>query len=313
MGRRIGAGRWFALVALPLLLAAIAGGCGGGSTASTSTLGIATWNVRWLGATGRGPTDEVLQAANACALISEADLDVWALQEVVSATSFAWLLACLPDHDGVLSDDPAVAGGAEAFGPRDLKLALLWKRSVASLREARIVLAESAHDFGGRPPLEVRLEVALGGATGERTFVVVHAKALADLASWQRRANGSVALKAHLDAHGPGRKVIALGDLNDDLDTSIAAGQASPYQNFLSDPARYDIPSWSLTRSRIATTCWLPGAVDHQIVTRAQGDDLVAGSVASYRPGDGIADYCRTTSDHYPTIARYAFPGAASP
>ena len=58
--------------------------------------------------------------------------------------------------------------------------------------------------------------------------IVLHMKAFDDVPSWQRRQSAANALKSYLDTNYPTQKVIVVGDWNDDVDTSITAGQASP-------------------------------------------------------------------------------------
>lgn len=277
---------------------------------TAATLDVANWNLEWFGDTGNAPTNDALQQANVRDAILGTDFDVWGLVEVVSA--FSTLKAALPGYDGVLSNDPVVTSGSAYYTASEQKVALLWKTSVASLVSARLILTANDYDFGGRPPMEVTLRVTLNGTTEDRVFIVLHAKAMSDTTSWQRRLNASTALKAYLDATWPTQKVTVLGDLNDDIDTSITAGKASPYQNFVSDVARYTFATLPLSQGGIASTCNYTDTIDHQLLTNELAQDLVAGSVQVYRLDGQISGYCTNTSDHYPVLARYVF-GSGSP
>ncbi|ULT42044.1 hypothetical protein KRR40_47200 [Niabella defluvii] len=74
----------------------------------------------------------------------------------------------------------------------------------------------------------------------EISFVLIHAKADNDPASYNRRLGGSLELKDSLDTYYAGKNVIILGDYNDNFDKSIVTGKPSPYQNFLNDAVRYN-------------------------------------------------------------------------
>ncbi len=314
------------LALLPLLFA-----CGGADDAlqagqaasaitlaprgTATTLDIANWNLEWFGDTSEAPTNDALQQSNVRDVIAGTDFDVWALEEVVSSTAFANLLAGLSGYDGILANDARVTSGSSYYATSEQKVALVWKKSLGSLVSAKLILTSNDTDFAGRPPMEVHLKLTNNGASEERIFIVLHAKAMADAASWQRRVNASNALKAYLDATYPTQKVIALGDWNDDIDTSILAGYASPYENFVADSSHYDFPTWTLSQKNIGTTCDYSDAIDHQLVTNELAADLVAGSVESYRVDAKVSGYCTNTSDHYPTLVRYDFgfgTGAAS-
>ncbi|HTE54036.1 MAG TPA: lamin tail domain-containing protein [Kofleriaceae bacterium] len=278
-----------------------------------ATLDVANWNLEWFGDTGNGPTNEALQLANARDTIQGTDFDVWSLEEVASASAFRSLVGQLPGYAGVIASDPVVAGGTASYSAGEQKPALVYKTSLASLVSARIILTASDSDFAGRPPLEVKLSVTLGGVTQERIFIVLHMKAFADTTSWQRRASASAALKSFLDATYPTQRVIVLGDWNDDLDTSITSGRPTPYANLNADPGRYTFLTRVLTDAGVATTCDFSDAIDHQLVTNEIAADRVSGSVEAYELDAQIPSYCNTTSDHFPVLVRYRFGGGTPP
>lgn len=189
-----------------------------------TTLDIAGWNVEWFGSTGFGPTNEALQLENVRDVIKGTDFDIWALEEVVSASQWSSLKAQLPGYAGVLSNDSLVVQGSSYYSSGEQKVGVLYKTSVASVQSAKIILTGQDFNFGGRPPLEVKLTVSVNGSTISLVLIVLHAKAMADADSYTRRKAGSVALKAYLDSTYPSERVIVAGDFNDDLDFSIAGG-----------------------------------------------------------------------------------------
>jgi len=313
-----------------LLLASVATACGGDpedfapeSTLATredaitvpakgtaSTLDIGTWNIEWFGDTANGPTNETLQQANVRDVISGADLDIWGLEEVVSETAFNNLKAQLPGYAGFLANAASVTNGAtyySGFSNKEQKVGILYKTSVASVLGAKVILTANDYDFAGRPPLEVKLRVSLNGRTEDLVVIIFHAKAGSDTTSWQRRTNGSAALKSYLDTTYPTTKVMVIGDWNDDVDTSITSGKASSYVNFVNAPASYTFPTKALSDARISTTTSYPDAIDHQLFTNELAPQYVAGSVTAYRVDQYIPSYSTTTTDHFPVLSRYTW------
>ncbi|QRN98548.1 endonuclease/exonuclease/phosphatase family protein [Archangium violaceum] len=310
-----------------LLLASLTAACGGSPEEHTSdselatredavtipargtatTLDFGNWNVEWFGSTSNGPTNESLQLTNARDVIQGADLDIWGLEEVVSTTSFSNLKSQLTGYAGLLASDSTVTNGSSYYSSSEQKVGILYKTSVASVLSARVILTSYDTDFAGRPPLEVKMRVNLNGRTGDIVVIVLHAKAYDDTTSWQRRYNASQALKSYLDSTYPTTKVIVFGDWNDDVDTSITSGKASPYQNFVSDSADYTFPTKALSDAKIATTASYPDAIDHQLVTNELKATYVSGSVQAYRVDSYISNYSNTTSDHFPVLSRYTW------
>lgn len=282
------------------------------SRGSASTLDFGAWNLEWFGDAGNGPTNEALQLANARDVIAGADLDVWGLEEIVSASQFAALTAQLPGYAGLLANDPSVVNGPayySDFGNAEQKVALLYKTSVASVLGAAVILTQNNNDFAGRPPLEVRLRIASGAGTEDIVVIVMHPKCCTDSTSYQRRVTAASALKAYLDATYPTQKVWVIGDFNDDVDTSISTGRASPYQPFVTDTARYLVPTKALSDARISSTVSNSETIDHHVVSNEAGATYVAGSAEVYRVDAYVPSYATTTSDHYPVLSRYTLGG----
>jgi endonuclease/exonuclease/phosphatase family metal-dependent hydrolase len=313
-----------------LLLASLAIACGGEpadfeseSTLATredavtipargtaTTLDFGNWNIEWFGDTSNGPSNETLQQSNVRDVINGADLDIWGLEEVVSVTAFNNLKSQLPGYAGFLANDPSVLNGAayySDFSNTEQKVGILYKTSVASVLGAKVILTANDYDFAGRPPLEVKLRVSLNGRTEDIVVIIFHAKAGSDSTSWQRRFNASAALKTYLDNTYPTAKVVVIGDYNDDLDTSITSGKASPYANFVNAPASYTLPTKALSDAKISTTTGYPDAIDHQMLTNEMAPRYVAGSVEAYRVDQYISNYSTTTTDHFPVLSRYTW------
>jgi PKD repeat protein len=286
------------------------------SRGSAIDLDIGTWNLEWFGDTGFGPTNETLQQSNARDVLAGADQDIWGLQEIVSASAFSTLVAGMPGYAGILANDPFVVGGTtyyNDFSNQEQKVALVYRTSIASVFGAKVILGSEDYNFAGRPPVEFRMHVNLNGGSEDIVVIVLHAKSGADATSLSRRAAASTALKNYVDTTWPTQKVWIIGDFNDDMDTSILAGNPSPYANFVNDGVRYAVTTKSLSDAGVATTVSYPDAVDHQIGSNEAGATYVAGSATAYRVDSYITNYGTTTSDHYPVLTRWSFgPGGAT-
>ncbi|HVH12538.1 MAG TPA: lamin tail domain-containing protein [Longimicrobium sp.] len=276
---------------------------------TASTLDVATWNIEWFGSTGNGPTNETLQLQNARDVINGTQFDIWGVAEIVDQTAWNNLESQLTGYSGFLASESTVTNGSAYYSASEQKVGILYRSSIATLLGAKVILTANDADFAGRPPLEVRLQVTLNGTTETVVVIVLHMKAFDDVPSWQRRANASAALKAYLDSTWPTQKVIVVGDWNDDVDTSITAGQATPYQNFVSDAADYSFPTRALSLAGISSTTGYPDIIDHHLATNELAATLVPGSTEVYRVDSYISSYDATTSDHFPVLTRYTFGG----
>lgn len=274
---------------------------------TAATLDVASWNIEWFGSTGGGPTNEPLQLQNARDVIAGTDFDIWGVAEITDQAAWNNLESQLTGYTGFLAGESVVTGGSASYGATEQKVGILYRSSVATLVGAKVILTAYDTDFAGRPPLEVRLNVTLNGTTEQVVVIVLHMKAFDDVPSWQRRANASAALKTYLDATWPTQKVIVVGDWNDDVDTSITSGQATPYQNFVSDAASWAFPTRALSLAGVSSTTGFPDIIDHHLNSNELNATLVPGSTQVYRVDSYISSYDATTSDHFPVLSRYTF------
>lgn len=274
---------------------------------SASTLDIGTWNLEWFGDAGNGPANEALQLSTVRSAMAGMNLDIVGVQEIVSQTQWDALEAALPDYSGFLAGEDLVTGGPGSYSRGEQKVGILFKRSLATLVSARVVLAANDFEFAGRPPLEVTLRVSINGRTQDLVVLVLHMKAFTDVESWQRRANAAIALKAYLDATWPTQRVTVIGDWNDDLDNSITSSRGTPYLAFLADSTRYAFPTLALSLARVPTTDGFREAIDHHLVTNELSALFVAGSARAIALDQVISSYAQVTSDHFPVVSSYTW------
>jgi endonuclease/exonuclease/phosphatase family metal-dependent hydrolase len=250
-------------------------------------ISVMTWNVAWFQDRAHGPTDDARQYAGVLGLLAEVDPSVVALQEVASESAFRRLLQDLPALAGVLSGHSATQKTALLW--RADRFELVWAHSLPGLEDA------------GRPPLEVLLRAQRG--TAEILFVVIHAKADSQHASYLQRIELARGLKRYLDREHAERHRVLLGDFNDLLVDSLIEGQPSPYRDFIED-ARYAAPTLEL---REGATSFAHGAtVDHILADADLARAIEPGSVMVLRERALAQDpsFVDAVSDHFPVALR---------
>ncbi len=270
-----------------------------------STLDVATWNIEWFGDSSRGPANEPLQHEQVRDVILGTDADIWGVAEIVDADAFKRLRNDLPGYDGFLANEGPVTSRGSYYSRDEQKVGVLFKRDVARLLDARVILPQHNDDFAGRPPLQVRFRVSLSGRTDELVLIVLHMKATADERSWQKRERAGRALKRYLDATFPDARVLVVGDWNDDVDESILRGKPSPYVAFTDDSAHYRFLTAPLSARRISSTASHREMIDHQLASLALAHTELPQSAEVYRVDRLIASYRRTTSDHFPVLSHF--------
>lgn len=268
-----------------------------------TTFDVATWNIEWFGSSSNGPSNDDLQFENVKRVIAEADIDLWAVQEIADRDLFGRLTQELgADYEGII----ATESGRQRIG-------FIYNPNVIQPRRVRHIL--TTRDFAGRPPLQLEANVTVGDTTVVVTFIVVHMKAFSDLNSYNRRVAGSRDLKNHIDFTSlASQAVVLLGDFNDRLDGSIASGQTSPYANFLSDTNGYFATTLRLDQNNVATFCGSSSqcggssTIDHIVVTNELEDAYVTDSADRYESLlQEVTGYVFNTSDHLPVFARFDF------
>lgn len=221
---------------------------------------------------------------------------------------FEKLIARRPGYAGVLANDVSVRANPASYSDfhnAEQKVALVYCKDEITVLGARVILSRYDRDFAGRPPVDFRLRVRIAGATEPLTVIVMHAKSGRDGKSWTRRRTAARALESYLDSAWPAAHVLVIGDFNDEVDGSITTRRASPYRGFVRDSAEYRFTPRPLGREGTTSMVDHQAVIDQQLATNEQYADYVPRSVKVLRADRWVRDYARTTSDHYPVIARY--------
>lgn len=265
------------------------------------TLDVVTWNIEWFGSSINGPTNVTLQIENAARVIERIGADVYALQEISDASAFAQLRQRLPGYRGF-----------QAQYSSTQKTAFLFKTSVIdSLSSGLLPLSApsgSPDPFAGRLPQFFRTRVKIPGREPQEIlFINIHAKAMADADSYNRRRQAASLVKAYLDITFSTVPIIYLGDYNDDLLVSTFNREISPYKIFIDDSTAYRGATLPLTRRRLGTYRGTSTPIDHIIISNELFETHLNGDVHIHNVSY-IPNFANTTTDHYPVVARFLFP-----
>lgn len=274
---------------------------------TAATLDVATWNIEHFGNPSSGPSNDNLQRQNVAAVIRQAEIDLWSVQEMDYLVAFNELVEEIgAPYAGVRVEDET---------PNPIGYGFIYNTEVIDPVEVRKILTSYSYHFAYRPPLLIRSDVVLPDTTVRDVhFINIHAKAMGDATSYNRRVAASNALKTYVDnLIAQDTQVLVLGDFNDELRSSISQGRTSPYQNFRDDEERYffatdlldqfNIPTWCSNLS-----CSSGSTLDHILVTSPLMDAYEDRSMDRYDVVlDAVAGYVNTTSDHLPVFARFAF------
>ena len=296
------------LVALAALLAPALAAQTVPPRGADATFDVASWNLEFFGVPSQGPSDAV-QLSNVIAVMEQAEIDLWALQEVVDTDEWQQLLQALQDDGYAGRLGPSVSSSSTF----DQKLAFVYDRDVVQVVRTQTILSSYDYEFAGRLPFEMQARVTAGGETRTIYVINVHAKASTDAESYERRVAAAAALKDYIDDRAArGDEVVLLGDYNDYLLRSTRAGQTSPYRAFVED-AGYVAATRPLEEAGVPTYCTNASCTsgstrDHLLFTAGLADVYVTDSGDRYAELlTSVPNYPTSTSDHLPVLAQFSF------
>lgn len=262
------------------------------------TFDVVTWNIEWFGSSGNGPDDTDLQLANVITVVETIDADLYALQEISSQARFNDLVDSLDNYSGFWAD----------YSSQTQNTAYLFKPSVIDSVDSGLLEAgQQEFDWAFRLPLFFEFDATVEGVTRRIHSYNVHAKALADQDSYDRRTTASLRLKIYLDNNRQNENVLFLGDYNDKLFSSTYNNETSPYDNFVQDESYFELTGELEQRG---LNSFIAGQnqsmIDHITVTNDLIEDHINGAQRVENP-NYIGSYISTTSDHAPVWTRFDF------
>jgi|GEM_PF-92682 len=290
-------------------------GCGGSGVVSTpevtnvfeeaefgtdATLEVVTWNLESFAKSGKTTESYVIQAIEAL------DVDIVALQEIASLDSFNKVVKGLDGWSGYRASNASA----------DINLAFIY-RTGGALQVQSIYPILGGMDYPDPFPRDpLVMELTFNGTD----YVVInnHYKAMGDALSEARRREASALLHQYVADHYTDRRVIIVGDLNDELGDSADDNVFLP---FIDDPDNWRFADMEIAldiSAQWSFPTW-PSHLDHVLLTNETFGDLEAQGAAikviplhSYFPG-GMGDYDRNISDHLPVGVRLVPTAVANP
>ncbi len=268
-----------------------------------SILKITTWNTEWLGCEENGPSDEELQARNVAAAIVAMKSDIVCLQEITQSSRFPSINTLV----SLLGDE--YDGSVAAWNTGDCRQnqGVIYRKSKVQLTNSQLFsINDNNYRWNwssGRYPALYEFNVLTQGRQIPISVLNIHAKAMSDEESYERRKGGSEALKNILDlAAYNTKRIILIGDFNDWLvGTQCTTKSDSPYKNFIDDNANYRGLTNNLGNNgrRLIDNIVVSNELFYSVIW----DSIYQETNVRY----SIDNFGSTTSDHTPVSAFFAF------
>jgi exonuclease III len=268
---------------------------------------ITTWNVEWLSCQAFGPNDRELQINNIVSVIKAMRSDLVALQEVGTSTIYT-TIDTLVRRLGSEWAGYIVPNSYDNCGQNQ---GIVYKKSKMEIVSYSLIIngGSSYYWSNGRFPALYNVNLLTNDVQIPVSFVNIHAKAMSDRTSYDRRKGASAGLKNLLDGSTyNAKKIVIIGDFNDFLegtqcgDCGGISGD-SPYKNFMDDTANYK----GLTMDLIDPYYDSP-VIDNVIISNELFDNYVSNSVEREVSATLIIEnYRNTTSNHTPVSVTFRF------
>jgi trimeric autotransporter adhesin len=311
----------------------------GSSLPKTETFDIVTYNLEFFGSNVStagtnpvefGPIDDALQVENVSKVMNKLNADVYVVQEVSDETRLDELIQKI-SINGKTFDKSISPSWSYSFNAPDpnfppQKLVVIYNTQTTTVKSTEVLFKNLFDDIlqgtatlpnypgdsknffaSGRLPYLVNIETNIGGITKQINLIDLHARANSgtDITKYNMRKYDVEYLKTELDANYADANFMILGDYNDDVDTSVIAGNPSSYEAFVTDNTRYDALTLGISQGGAFSFLSSGGFLDHIITSNELSDEYVPNSIAVYNPTTDIPNYVNTTSDHGPVIARF--------
>ena len=267
---------------------------------SVQKLEVCNWNIEWFGkkSSSFGPKNKELQKNNIANVIKQTQIDVFALQEVAGLEMFDSLLLMLPNYTSISAPYSA-----------ELKTAFLYNKNVFKLAYSKVLAFGSDSFSTGRYPFEIAL-IPLNSFTIDTLFLInIHLKAntgndAEKQEAYLSRKKSIDWLKYYLGNQRVGKKIMVVGDWNDDYDQSIYNQWPTPIAKLENQSnSRFVFLTKILTQNNIPSTTGYPDFIDHQLASQALLNNCSVDQTSILDLREMIVDYANTTSDHFPVYS----------
>lgn len=261
-----------------------------------TTFDVATWNLENFPKAGQTTIDYV------SLLVEEMDIDLFALQEIESQSSFNSLVADLEGYEGYWAYYNYSG------------MAFLYKNEIVEIQNTYKILTTYTREFP-RAPLVVEISVR-----GDSYIIIGnHFKCCGDgildeTDLWdeeKRRYDASVLLKEYVDTHFADDRVIMLGDFNDEILDDTDNNVFQPFLDIPLDFVFADLTVEQSSSSNWSYPSW-PSHLDHILVSNEifETFDNSLADIECLKPEvyfvGGWSGYDNDVSDHRPVALRMA-------
>ncbi len=245
---------------------------------SSSELEVLTWNIE------KFPIYNENTIIELAAIINELDPDLIAMQEISNSEALDALLAKLPGWEGQI----AISGS--------LNLAYIYKTGEVEILENSTELFEDDRSAFPRSPQMLTARYTGGEPI---TFINIHLKCCGGEDNFNRRKDASVKLKQYIDTNLADKRVVLLGDFNDEI---TGDSLNTPFFNFIADSLNYTFADMTIANGN--ETHWSypgwPSHIDHILLS----DELYGSEIKTETLTFDTCDpaYSMIISDHRPLI-----------
>jgi endonuclease/exonuclease/phosphatase family metal-dependent hydrolase len=259
---------------------------------NANTLEIATWNLEHFPLNGSTTLDTLKE------IISQLDIDIYAVQEIEDTSSFQQLTSNLDNYDGLLSNHVYSSGEYQKTG-------IIYKKDMVTILSSQLLFTNDTNAFP-RPPLLLNIIVRKDGKEFDFYLIIIHLKAFSEPENVARRRAAALALKNYMDTQiaDPNqleKDYIVAGDWND-LITDPPANNA--FQIFIDAPGAYRFITDVLANDSIHASYPSYGElIDHILISSDCFTEYQNGSIKTIRLDDQVSSYTSDISDHRPVMA----------
>lgn len=266
---------------------------------------ITTLNSEWLSCSTYDPSDDNLQITNIAKVIAAINPDVIALQEVGTSSAFA-TIDTLVKKLGTSTWAGKIIP-TSSYDNCGQNQGIIYKKSKIQLVNSSSITNGGTYSnwSSGRYPILYTLSFIVGTSSIQVSMINIHAKAMSDETSYNKRKGASEGLKTLLDGTTFNTKnVIIIGDFNDYLiGTQCATMSDSPFKNFVDDAVNYK----GIT-SGLYDPSYSSPVIDNMIISNEMFASYVTNStIRETTATSTVSNYKTTTSDHVPVSAIFRF------
>jgi endonuclease/exonuclease/phosphatase family metal-dependent hydrolase len=240
-----------------------------------NTLEIASWNLKNFPASGSLSIDRIF------AIISQLDIDLYAIQEIADISAFQQLLDRLSEYDGLYSEHVYQGGDYQKTG-------IIYKHDMVTVRSVEMLFTGDTYAFP-RPPLLLEIDVQKNGMNFDFYLIVIHLKAYNGPDDLARRRAAAAALKDYMDQRIASeseteKDYIVAGDWNDEIDDPI---EENAFQVFVDAPESYRFLTMALVNDDMSASYPSWGSlIDHILISSDCFFEYQGGSTKTLRLDD---------------------------